>query len=252
MPEFYYKLTIAYDGTNYYGWQVQPNGLSIQEVIQNTMKIILRHPTKIVGSGRTDTGVHALGQVAHFHSPIAIDLHRFISSTNGLLPPDIRLLKIEEVDATFHARYSAIGKTYHYHLWTAPVIFPFQRLYHWHCRDRLDIPLLQKAAVCFIGTHDFKAFANSSHEGTASYDSVRTLSRLDVIEQQGGFRLEFEGNGFLYKMVRNIVGTLVEVARGKMSIEKIPAIIESQDRKKAASAAPALGLFLIEVRYPSL
>lgn len=242
-------MTIAYDGTHYSGWQVQPNGLSIQETLQKTMEIILREPVKITGSGRTDAGVHAAGQTAHFHFHSPLQFNSFLNSMNGLLPKDIRLLKTEEIENQFHARYSATGKIYHYNLWTDRFVLPFKRLYTYHCRYKLNLDLMQEATQYFIGTHDFKAFANSSDEGTASYDSIRTIKRLDIIEQEGGVRLEFEGNGFLYKMVRNIVGTLIHVSAEKIPPEKITSILLSLDRKKVPAAVPPEGLFLMKVLY---
>lgn len=245
-----YKLNIAYDGTNYCGWQVQPNGLSIQEVLQKHLATIIRHPAHVTGSGRTDAGVHARGQVAHFHSDQPLNLRRLHHSLNGLLPGDIRVNSIEEVPLNFHARYSAIAKTYHYHLRLGHVQDPFQRLYSTQVHERLDLPLLKEAARHFLGTHDFSSLANEAHRGSASHDPVRTLYRLDVIEQDQNVRLEFEGNGFLYKMVRNIVGLLLDAASGKRPVGDIPAILAAKDRRQAGQAAPAQGLFLVQVRYP--
>lgn len=244
-----YKLIIAYDGTNYCGWQVQPNGTSIQELIQEKLSVISRTKITLIGSGRTDAGVHALGQTAHFHSPFIQDFHRFLRSLNALLPADIRILHIEEVPQNFHAQYSTIGKIYHYHLHLSDVIDPFTRLYRLHVREKIDLDLLKKAALQFIGTHDFTSFTNQAHLGSASRNPVRTLRRLDIIEQPGGVRLEFEGDGFLYKMVRNIVGTLLEIAAGKSPLEELRVILAAKDRKKAGQAASPHGLFLVKVLY---
>lgn len=244
-----YKLTIAYDGTAYSGWQVQPNGISIQELIQEKASIILREKTIVIGSGRTDAGVHAMGQVAHFHSLPIQNLSRFQMSLNRLLPKDIRILLVEEVQQDFHARYSAIGKIYHYYLHLDRVIDPFKRLYSLHVKGDIDLSTLKEAALVFLGTHDFTSFANEAHLGSASRDPVRTLKRLDIVEQPGGVCLEFEGDGFLYKMVRNIVGTLLEVAAGKCSKEDLPRILAARDRKMAGHAAPPQGLFLMKVHY---
>lgn len=247
---FYYKLTIAYDGTNYSGWQIQPNAISIQELIQNALKTFL-HKERIVliGSGRTDAGVHARAQVAHFRYEAEIDLYKLLSALNGILPRDIRIKHAELVDQRFHSQYSARGKIYHYHLCLDRVVDPFRRLYCWHVRRKLDMELLKSSASCFIGTHDFTAFANESHAGAAAKNPVRTIYRLDLIEEQGGVRLEFEGNGFLYKMVRNIVGTMVDVASLKRPYEDIQEIFVSKDRRKASLAAPPQGLFLVKVHY---
>jgi len=244
-----YKLTIAYDGTHYCGWQIQPNGLSIQEIMQEKIHCITREKITLIGSGRTDAGVHALGQVANFHTSHPLNLFRFLGSLNSLLPKDIRLLNIVEVPKKFHAQYSPTGKIYHYHLHLEPVINPFTRLYSLHVKEKIDLILLKECAAMFLGTHDFTAFSNQSHLGSASRDPVRTIYRLDIIEQPGGVRMEFEGDGFLYKMVRNMVGTLLEIAMGKWAKEKLLEILTSKDRRNAGQAVPSHGLFLMKVLY---
>jgi tRNA pseudouridine38-40 synthase len=223
-----YKLTISYDGTNYCGWQVQANSTSIQSLVQKALQTVLRHPTDLTGSGRTDSGVHALGQTAHFDTDTPILPARLLISLNALLPPDIRILNVEPVHDTFHARYSATGKIYHYHL---------------HLSRTLN--LLTENAKHFIGTHDFTSFANVKEETTE--DTIRTIKRLDIVEQKNGVRLEFEGDGFLYKMVRNITGTLLDIASGKE--KDIPTIFAAKDRRMAGQAAEAKGLFLMKVVY---
>lgn len=247
-----FKLLIAYDGTAYNGWQIQPNGTTIQEIIQNQLAIILKESVAIIGSGRTDSGVHALGQVAHFKYREAIDAYRLLGSLNGLLPQDIRIKEITSVPSHFHAQHSAIAKTYHYHLHLDKIMNPFNRLYRFHLREKISLDKLKTAAARFIGTHDFTSFANEAHKGVAAYDSVRTIKRLDIVEQDGGVRLEFEADGFLYKMVRNIVGTLLEVAGGKREEGEIPKIIAAKARPQAGKAAPPQGLFLVKVHYPEL
>jgi tRNA pseudouridine38-40 synthase len=249
MDENNYKITLAYDGTNYSGWQVQPNGISIQQKVQEALGIYLRHETQVMGSGRTDAGAHALGQVAHFKSPLQIDAHRFLHSLNGILPIDIRIKSIEKVPLDFHARYSASGKLYHYFLHLNPILNPFNRLYSLHIYEKINIDLLREAAQQFLGTHDFSAFANEAHRGVAAHDSVRHLKRLDIISIEDGLRLEFEADGFLYKMVRNITGTLLEIAEGQRLTSSIPQIFASKDRRLAGKAAPAHGLFLVKVLY---
>lgn len=243
-----YKLTIAYDGTDYAGWQVQANATTIQPLIQKALAVVLRHPTDLTGSGRTDAGVHARGQVAHFDTDLPIVLPVLRASLNALLPLDIRILEITPVAPDFHARYSATSKIYHYHLHLDPIADPFSRRYSHqvfghHCLEKLRLGALQ-----FLGTHDFISFANTKEE--ALTDSVRTIYRLDVVEQKGGVRLEFEGDGFLYKMVRNITGALLDISAGKLDASKIADILATRDRKAAGAAAPAKGLFLIQVKYP--
>jgi tRNA pseudouridine38-40 synthase len=247
-----YKLLIAYEGTHYHGWQVQFNGISIQQRIEEALSVILRHPAKITGSGRTDAGVHALGQTAHFDSDSQLDVHAALHSLNGLLPSDIRILSISEVAADFHARYSAKGKIYRYHLYLERVLNPFRRNFVWHVPFIKDLNAMRKAASLFTGTHDFTSFANEAHRGTASYDSVRRIDRIDFIQEKGGIALEFEGEGFLYMMVRNMVGILVEVGAGKRQPESIADILLLKDRKSAGQAAPARGLFLVKVLYEGL
>lgn len=244
-----YKIVIAYDGTHYSGWQIQPNGISIQQKLQEALKIFLRHETYVVGSGRTDAGTHALGQTAHFKSHHTIEARKFIHSLNGILPFDIRIKSIENVPSDFHARYSAKGKIYHYFLHLNPILNPFKRLYSLHVYEKINLSLLEEAAQYFIGVHDFTAFANESHSGVAAHDPVRHLKRLDIVKEEEGLRLEFEADGFLYKMVRNITGTLLEVAQGTRPLDSIPHIFSTKDRRAAGKAAPAHALFLVNVIY---
>lgn len=243
-----YKILIAYDGTHYHGWQIQPNGISIQQLIEEKLKIVLRQEIKITGSGRTDAGVHAVGQVAHFHSD-SLHAHKVLGSLNGLLPHDIRILSLEEAPSDFHAQYSALGKIYRYHLFLNQVMNPFKRLYTWHIRTPICHKNLQKGAEHFLGEHDFTTFANEAHSGVAAHDPVRVMKRVDIIQEEGGIFLEFEADGFLYKMVRNIVGTLVDVAIGKRDPSTIPLLFEKKDRREAGTAAPPQGLFLFKVLY---
>lgn len=244
-----YKMVIAYDGMPFHGWQVQENAQSIQSLIQNALSLILRQPIKIIGSGRTDSGVHALGQTAHFHTDVPFKLYKVIGSLNGLLPPEIRILSLDEVPDAFHSQYSAIGKIYRYHIVLDPILSPFKRGRVWHVSYPLDLEAMFQASRRLLGTHDFTSFANEAHEGTAAKDPVRTIHRIDFIKSEGELALEFEGDGFLYKMVRNIVGTLMEVAAGKRKPEEIDEILEKKDRRAAGVSAPPQGLFLVKVLY---
>lgn len=244
-----YRLDIAYDGTQYGGWQVQPNATTIQQLIQEALKIVLRKDIGITGSGRTDAGVHALQQTAHIIVDTEIDPFRVRGSLNGLLPADVRINTISSVPEEFHARYSAKGKIYHYHLHLGQVASPFTRLYSWHLKQAIDINRLQEAARCFVGTHDFTSFANEAHTGCASRDAVRTIHRLDVVVEGEAVTLQYEGDGFLYKMVRNITGTLVECAMGKLECSDIVKVLAAKDRRYAGTAAPPQGLFLVKVLY---
>ena len=244
-----YRLTISYDGTRYAGWQVQPNGVAIQQLIEEALATILQEEVPITGSGRTDAGVHALAQVAHFQTEQPLTLGRVHHSLNGLLPHDIRILDLAPAADDFHARYSATGKIYHYHLWTEKVASPFSRLYRLHYPYPLDREILAEAANPLIGRHDFTSFANSPTEGSVAKNPVRHLHRLDLVEQEGGWRFELEGNGFLYKMVRNVIGTLLEVAEGRHTPDDVRSILEARDRRRAGRAAPPQGLFLVSVAY---
>lgn len=247
MPNYFLK--IAYDGTDFGGWQIQPNAPTIQEEIQKAFQILLKHEVGVTGQGRTDAGVHALGQTAHFKTDQPIP-KTFLRSANALLPPTIRLIELREVADHFHARYSAMGKTYHYYVTTDPVVLPFDRPYRLHHMGKLDLNKIRQAATLFVGTHDFTSFSNEAHRGSCSNDPVRTLKRVDIVEEPGGFRVEFEGEGFLYKMCRNIVGQLISVGRGHTTVENIKRVFEAKDRKEAEMAAPPQGLFLIRVEYP--
>lgn len=246
---FVYKLLLAYDGTRYGGWQIQTNAASIQTLVENALSTALRTSASLTASGRTDAGVHALGQVCHFTYEHEVDLYRLLASLNGLLPLDIRVLNIEPAPGDFHARYSATSKVYHYHLHLDRVLDPFKRLYNFHVHHPVDLDLLKTAALGFVGTHDFTSFANEADQGSAAKNPIRTLYRLDVVEERGGVRLEFEGDGFLYKMVRNITGTLLDIADGKINLSALPGIFAAKNRCLAGKAAPPQGLFLVKVNY---
>ena len=243
------KMTIAYDGTMYSGWQIQPSAVTIQETIERALAVILPEPARIWGSGRTDAGVHAQGQVAHFILKHEIDLERFQRSMNGLLPPDIRILEVEVVPDQFHSQFSAKGKIYHYHISLGQCHIPFLRNYSALVRPPFDLDRLQKAIPHFVGTHDFTTFANSANQGCAAKNPVRTIYRIDMVPEEHGVRLEFEGSGFLYKMVRNITKALMDVATGKLESEMIPELFAAKNRRKIGAAAPARGLFLMKVIY---
>jgi tRNA pseudouridine38-40 synthase len=244
-----YLLKIAYDGTSFGGWQVQPNAETVQEKLQNALLILLKKETHVTGQGRTDAGVHALSQTAHFQTDVDLDLRKFLKSLNALLPETIRVTEISEVPLDFHARFSTKGKIYHYFITTDPVILPFDRHYRWHHIGKLDLDAIRRAATYFVGTHDFTSFSNEAHRGSCKHDPVRTMKRVDIIEEPGGFRVEMEADGFLYKMCRNIVGTLVACGKHRIEASHIPNIFASKDRSKAEQAAPPEGLFLIHVIY---
>jgi len=245
-----YKLTIAYDGKAYCGWQIQPNALSIQEVLEQALKTYLKEKVRAIGAGRTDAGVHAKGQVAHFRIERNIEIDLLKRALNGILPNAIRILSVEHVTSTFHAQKSAVSKEYHYQIALGDVVSPFYQPYVWFVRTKLDIPLLKEASRLFIGKHNFSAFANSQDSGAASKNPFRTIFRLDTKETEYGICLEFEGDGFLYKMVRNITGMLVAVASHQRKPDDITMLLLGAPRYAAARAAPSQGLFFIHVTYP--
>lgn len=247
-----YKLIIGYDGTSYCGWQKQKGEISIQSLVEKALQTLLRHKVACISASRTDAGVHAKGQVAHFTSPQLLTPYRLGYSLNALLPPSIRIFETTVVPMEFHARYSAQSKIYHYHLHLNPILDPLLRFYRYRPYEKINLSAMQKALPYFVGTHDFFTFANEGSRGSAARNSIRTLKRLDLIEQEGGVRLEFEGNGFLYKMVRNITGTLLDVGKGKLAPEKIPSLFTKRHRKAIGMAAPPQGLFLMQIKYPML
>lgn len=239
-----YKLLIAYDGTGYCGWQSQKNGNSIQKNIEDALATILKAKISIIGAGRTDSGVHALGQVAHF-SCSAIDPYRVQYSLNALLPDSIRILDLKEVDASFHARYDSTSKIYEYRLSTGAPL-PFERLYVYRLPMKIDLSLLKEGSFKLIGKRDFTSLSNV---GSSATNPVRTLKKIDIIEEGDSIRIRFEGDGFLYKMVRNITGLLLYVSSGKIPLNQIEQILDAKDRKKAPAPVPPHGLFLIRVEY---
>jgi tRNA pseudouridine38-40 synthase len=241
------KLVVAYDGTLYHGWQRQKNGLTVQEVIEERLQVMTEMPVKLLASGRTDAGVHALNQVCNFETVSQIPTDALKRGLNALLPPDIFIKDAADVSSTFHSRYGAKSKTYEYRILNGPDPDIFRRGTLWHIRFPLDV---KKMSACFSlikGTHDFSAFKSS---GSANTDPVRTIF-LACIEgdEDRVLRMVVEGNGFLRHMVRNIVGTLVEVGQGRMDIKDFAEVLESGDRRLAGRKAPPQGLFLVEVKY---
>ncbi len=243
-----YKLTIAYDGTPFAGWQIQPNGPTIQEEIEKALHQVTGKPIKVIGAGRTDAQVHAKGQVAHFvlETPPSPFLQK---SLNALTPDEISILSIEPVDESFHARFSAKEKIYSYDVTTDLIQLPFDRNYSLHCTYPLSFDTMREAIKDLIGKHDFSAFANHGFLFNEGKNPIKTLYAIDIVQHDSGFALVFRGNGFLYKMVRNLTGLLIEIGRGKLYPSDAKKILESRDRKQAPSAAPAHGLTLYSIRY---
>ena len=241
------KLVIEYDGTNYHGWQIQPQSPTIQEVIEEKIEIMIRQRVHLAGSGRTDAGVHALGQVACFQTSSSIPIEGLWRGLNSLLPVDITIQSAEEVDASFHPQFGAKRKTYRYLIFNRPSPSAIYRRYSWHLPIPLAMEAMQRAAQILLGRNDFSSF-QGAHPDTQ--DPVREVFRVEWSRKEPAF-LSFliEADGFLRNMVRNIVGTLVEVGKGKISVEEFEGILAARDRKQAGMTAPPQGLFLLEVKY---
>jgi len=242
-----FKLLIEYDGTQYLGWQVQPKGSTIQGVLQEKLFSLTGEKVHLMGSGRTDAGVHALGQVAHFRTKSSLDAQTIQRALNSLLPPDIVIQSVVEVDEGFHARRSSKSKVYEYRILNRNLRSAFRKGYAWHIPQKLNLGELKKATHQLIGEQDFASFQSV---GSPQKTTIRKVSRAEWKRDRDGLlRFEIEANGFLKQMVRAIVGTLVEVGKGKISSEEFQRILDSKDRKKAGPTAPAHGLFLKEVKY---
>jgi tRNA pseudouridine38-40 synthase len=241
------KLLIEYDGTNYQGWQVQPKGQTIQGILEEKLGLLTGEPVQLFGSGRTDSGVHALGQVAHFKTQNRMDIPTIQRALNSLLPPDILIQKAEEVGEGFHARKHSKSKVYEYRILNRRLRSVFDRGYVWHIPQKLNLTEMKKATQSIIGEHDFAAFRTV---GSPTRTTVRRVIRAEWKRGRDGIiRFEIEANGFLKQMVRSIIGTLVEIGKGKRKASDLRKIMNSKDRKKAGPTAPAQGLFLEEVKY---
>lgn len=241
-------LKIKYDGSRYHGWQRQQHHNSVQEELERALSKAFSQPITIEGSGRTDAGVHALGQVASFRAKMVLPIEQVQFVANRLLPPDIYITEVTLADDSFHARYHAVGKTYQYKIYTGRERDPFKALYSYHYPHVKDVEAMRYAATKFIGTHDFRTFMAS---GSNKEITVRTLYQLLLEEDKHNQEiiLTITGNGFLYNMVRIITGTLLHVGAGKLSKDAIPDIISSRDRKMAKFTVPACGLYLKNVYY---
>ena len=240
------KLTIEYDGKEYNGWQKQPDRLNIQGTIETVIESITGEKVELNASGRTDAGVHAIGQVANFKTNSNIPIEKFAIAINSRLKKTIVVKKAEEVEEKFHARYNCKKKTYEYVINNSEYGSAVFRNLAYHIPQKLNVEKMNEASKLFIGEHDFKAFKSS---GTSSKSSVRTIYDASVIKDEDNIKIRLTGNGFLYNMVRIISGTLVEVGLGKMGPKEITRIIEEKDRTKAGKTLPAHGLYLISVEY---
>lgn len=241
-----YKCTIAYDGARFNGYQIQPIGRTVQGELEAALTTMHKQPMKVVASGRTDASVHAKGQVIHFDSPLDIPVDKWKIAFNRLLPDDIAVLQVQNVADTFHARYDAIGKEYRYFIRLSKEKDPFTRLYRYHYPYELDVSAMEEASNYFIGTHDFTSFCSAK---TEVEDKVRTVTEITLIKQDDTLVIRFVGNGFLYNMVRILVGTLLEVGSGKRTPYSMPELLSARNRQVAGKTAPPHGLYLWRVFY---
>jgi tRNA pseudouridine38-40 synthase len=242
------KLIVAYDGRGFAGWQSQSHRNTIQDHLERALEDISGKAVRVHGAGRTDAGVHALAQCAHVDlADSRLSAARWTGALNARLPPTIRVLRCRYVSKDFHARFSAKGKIYRYRIWSAPVLPPFEHASAWHIARPLNLEVLRTAAKSFVGTHDFASFAANRGKGETS--TIRTIYSVHVRQSGSCLTIEFDGDGFLYKMVRLIVGSLVKCALGKLPAQDLTDRLASAHVGSARFAAPPEGLFLVRIRY---
>jgi tRNA pseudouridine38-40 synthase len=244
------RLLVAYDGTGYEGWQVQKIGTGVQQKIEEALARLFPSGPRVHGSSRTDTGVHALGMVAHFIVPAAecpMPPRKLLLAINAWLPGDIRVMRVSRARAEFHARFGALGKEYRYTIWNHPAMNPLIRHSAWHVTRALDIKAMRLAATHFVGRHDFSSF--TANPGYERKSTVRAITRCDVSRRGPLITLRIAGDGFLYKMCRGMAGTLAQVGLGKLQPGEIKTILATKDRRVAGMTAPAHGLALWKVFY---
>ncbi len=245
-----FKLTIAYDGSQYEGWQAQKTGVGVQQKVEEALAKLFPSQPRVHSSSRTDTGVHALGMMAHFEAPKAecrFTSRKLALALNAHLPEDVRVVSATRAKKEFHARFDAKGKQYRYSIWNHAAMNPLLRGTAWHVPRKLNFRAMQAAAKLFIGQHDFQSFA--ANPGYKKESTIRTVTRCDVRRSGAQFTVIIEGNGFLYKMCRGIVGTLVQIGLGKFPPEEIESMLAKADRRVAGMTAPAHGLVLWKVFY---
>lgn len=241
------KVLLQYDGTNYHGFQRQISDLpTIQQAVEDVLSELTKHRVTITGAGRTDAGVHAMGQVFNFKTECSIPVERLPLAMNRLLPSDIVVLSAEEADLNFHAQFNAKKKTYRYHIYNSRIPSAFDRLYSYHVPQKLDIDKMMEAASHIVGEHDFSAFRAA---GSKAKTSVRSIFRLNIENTQPHVFITVEGNGFLYNMVRIITGTLLYVGKGKLAPEDVQKFLEEGRRENAGPTVPPQGLCLMRVEY---
>lgn len=242
-------ITIGYVGSNYGGWQVQPNRDTVQARVEAALLALTGVQTTVVASGRTDAGVHAIGQVAHFDTPVSIPAKNFVRGLNRFLPPDIRVTKAEERDENFHARFSAHEKTYRYVLYMSKTENALLYDRAWRIDYPLDADKMRKAAEYLVGEHDFASFVSS---GADTKTTVRNVKSISVVKRGKEIRLTFTANGFLYNMVRLMTGAIVLAGSGKIEPEEVKRMLEAKSKTAVTNVAPACGLYLVKVKYPPL
>lgn len=243
------QLLIQYDGTCYCGWQSQENtNQTIQGKLTGVLECFLGETIELQGSGRTDAGVHAVGQTANFRTETKLSCEEILKGINRYLPEDIAVLEAKEVGERFHSRLHVLRKTYIYRIWNSSIPNVFERKYLYRVEEALDVEKMRSAAELLCGTHDFQAFCSNKR---MKKSTVRTLEKIEIEQKGRELRLSFTGNGFLYHMVRILTGTLLEVGKGKRQPEEMHKILESKDREQAGALAPAQGLCLWKVEYPS-
>lgn len=240
------KLIVAYDGTDYCGWQIQPNGITVEEVLNRALFRLTGEEIRVIGASRTDAGVHARGNIAVLDTASTIPAERFAYAVNPLLPEDIVVVKSEEVPQDWHPRYQNSVKTYEYRILNREMPDPLKRKYTWHVSFPLDIDKMREAAEHLKGQHDFRSFC-SVH--TAVKSTVRTIYTLDIVKSGDEIIIRISGNGFLYNMVRIIAGTLAEVGRGFRTPEDVRDLLTAKEREQAGATAPPQGLTLIRIEY---
>ena len=242
-------LTLRYLGTAYHGWQVQKNDITVGQTLEKAAAMVVGHKVHITGCGRTDAGVHAIGQVAHFDTPVSIPAKNFVRGLNRFLPPDIRVTKAEERDENFHARFSAHEKTYRYVVYTSKTESALLYDRAWRIDYPLDADKMRKAAEYLVGEHDFASFVSS---GADTKTTVRNVKSISVVKRGKEIRLTFTANGFLYNMVRLMTGAIVLAGSGKIEPEEVKRMLEARSKTAVTNVAPACGLYLVKVKYPPL
>ncbi|PYL15923.1 MAG: tRNA pseudouridine(38-40) synthase TruA [Verrucomicrobia bacterium] len=242
------KLTVAYDGAAFAGWQSQAHRNTVQDMLEHAFQKISGTRIRVHGAGRTDAGVHALAQCAHVDLPDRrLSLERWTKALNSTLPPAIRILRCQFMPQNFHARFSATGKLYRYRIWAAPILPPLEFGRAWHISSPLDVDLLKTAGKKFVGTHDFAAFA--ANRGKKEQDTMRTIRSVQIRRSGSRIAIEIAGDGFLYKMVRLMVGAITHVALNKMNVDEIVARLKSGHADGSRFVAPAKGLYLVKIWY---